>query len=88
MELRHPSKVVGPSLADLQNDNAALQSDCHRMRPILSAQLRKNACHVTLYCGLADVELIGDVLVGISCRYQAQYVHLAGTQFIVGCVIG
>ena len=54
----------------LKVNDAALECNRHRVRPIIGTQLGEYVCYMTLDGRLANIELIGNVFVGIACRHQ------------------
>ena len=58
------------------------------MRPVVGAQLRKDVLDVALDGVFRQHELVGNNLVGVPSRNQAQHLHLPCGQRIVNGVVG
>jgi hypothetical protein len=56
--------VTGHGL--LAIEKAAFHGDSDRVGAIIRSKFGKNALHVSFHCGLGDVELRGDDLIGVA----------------------
>src|SRR5215471_9923388 len=74
------SPLPGQPLANVENSNC--------MGPVVSAKLREDVAHVRSNGGLANKQLIGNLLIAISRGNQPEYIDFTLRQGVIRGVFG